>query len=146
MIYITEDERSSKESECQTKINARKSIVTDHWCLSCDINRDFTDENKHDIDKYSLMKADTKINNKHELLKIRWSYWDDNALNLQQLDIQKRLKIKAVQDISTVEAKVNERNIQADEDESKSSLHSDSLIRIIEDSYSCKQENVSKTT
>jgi len=56
------------------------------------------------------------------------------------------LKIKAVQDISTVEAKVNERNTQADEDESKSSLHSDSLIRIIEDSYSCKQENINKTT
>ncbi len=56
------------------------------------------------------MKADTKVDNKHELLKIRWSYQDDNVLNLQQLDIQKRLKIKAVQDIFTVEAKVNERN------------------------------------
>ncbi len=42
------------------------------------------------------MKADTKIDNKHELLKIKRSYQDDNALNLQQLDIQKRLKIKAV--------------------------------------------------
>jgi len=71
MIYITEDERSSKESECQAEISARKSIVTDHQCLSCDINKDFTDENKHDINKYSLIKADTKINNKHELLKIR---------------------------------------------------------------------------
>jgi len=67
-------------------------------------------------------------------------------LNLQQLDIQKRLKIKVVQNISTAEAKVNERNIQIDEDESKSSLHSDFLIRVIEDSYSCKQENVNKTT
>jgi len=100
-----------KKSECQAEISARKSIVTDHWCLSCNINKDSTDENKHDVDKYSLMKTDTKIDNKHELLKIRWSYWDDNALNLQQLDTQKRLKIKAVQDISTVEAKVNERNI-----------------------------------
>ena len=41
------------------------------------------------------MKADTKIDNKHELLKIRWNYQDDNALNLQWFDIQKRLKIKA---------------------------------------------------
>ena len=32
------------------------------------------------------MKVDTKINNKHELSKIRQSYWDDNALNLQQFD------------------------------------------------------------
>ena len=92
------------------------------------------------------MKADTKINNKHELLKIRQSYWDDSALNLQQLDTQKRSKIKAVQNIFTVEAKVNERNTQVNKNESKLSLHSDSLIRIIEDSYSCKQENVNKTT
>ncbi len=41
------------------------------------------------------MKADTKINNKHELLKIERSYRDDNALNLQWLDIQKKSKIKA---------------------------------------------------
>jgi len=56
------------------------------------------------------------------------------------------LKIKAAQDIFTAEAKVNERNTQADEDESKSFLHSNFLIRIIKDSYSCKQENVNKTT
>jgi len=68
------------------------------------------------------------------------------VLNLQQLDTQKRLKIKAVQDISTAEVKVNKRNTQADEDELKSFLHSDFLIRVIEDSYSCKQENVNKTT
>jgi len=74
MIYITESERSLKESEHQAEINARKSIATDYRRLSCDINRDFTDENKHNIDKYSLMKADTKINNKHELLKIKRSY------------------------------------------------------------------------
>jgi len=67
-------------------------------------------------------------------------------LNSQQLDTQKRLKIKAVQDIFTAEVKVNERNIQADEDESKSFLYSNSLIKIIKDSYSCKQENVNKTT
>ncbi len=66
--------------------------------------------------------------------------------NLQQLDIQKRLKIKAVQDIFTAEAKVNERNTQANEDKSKSFLHSDFLIKIIEDNYSCKQENVNKIT
>ncbi len=59
-------------------------------------NRNSTDENKHDINKYSLMKADIKIDNKHELLKIRQSYQDDNALNLQRLDTQKRSKIKAV--------------------------------------------------
>jgi len=32
-------------------------------------------------------------------------------LNLQQLDIQKKLKIKVVQNVSAAEAKVNERNI-----------------------------------
>ena len=32
------------------------------------------------------MKVDTKVNNEHEFLKIRWSYWDDDALNLQWLD------------------------------------------------------------
>jgi len=146
MIYITKSERSLKESEHQAEINARKSIVTDHQCLSCNINRDFTDENKHDVNKYSLMKADTKIDNKHEFLKIRRSYQDDNALNSQRLNIQKRLKIKAVQDIFTAEAKVNERNIQTDEDELKSSLYSDFLIKVIKDSYSYKQENVNKIT
>jgi len=74
------------------------------------INRDFTDKNEHDINKYSLTKADTKINNKHKLSKIRQSYQDDNVLNLQQLNTQKRLKIKAVQNIFTAEVKVNERN------------------------------------
>ncbi len=82
MIYITESERLSKESERQAEISARKSIVTDHQRLSCDINRDFTDENKHNVDRYSLTKADTKIDNKHELLKIRRSYQDNNASNL----------------------------------------------------------------
>jgi len=96
MIYITKNERSLKESEHQAEISARKSIVTDHQCLSCDINKDFTDENKHDVNRYSLMKADTKIDNKHELLKIRRSYQNDSASNSQQLDTQKRLKIKAV--------------------------------------------------
>jgi hypothetical protein len=146
MIYITEDERSSKESERQAEISARKSIATDHRRLSCDINRDSTDENKHDVDRYSLTKADTKIDNKHELSKIRRGYRDNSASNSQRLDTQKRSKIKAAQDISTVEAKVNERNTRTDEDESKSSLHSDLLIRVIEDSYSRKQENVNKTT
>ena len=82
MIYITESERLSKESERQAEISARKSIVTNHQRLSCDINRDFTEENKHDVDRYSLTKADTKIDNKHELLKIRRSYQDNNASNL----------------------------------------------------------------
>ena len=84
--------------------------MTDHRHLSCNINRDSTDKNKHDVNKYSLMKVDTKINNKHKLSKIERSYWDDSALNLQQLNIQKKLKIKVVQDISTAEVKVNERN------------------------------------
>ena len=86
MIYITKNEKSSKKTECQAEISARKSIVTDHQCLSCNINRDSTDENKHDVDKYSFTKVDIKINNKHELLKIERSYWDNNALNLQQFD------------------------------------------------------------
>jgi len=54
------------------------------------------------------------------------------------------LKIKAVQDIFKAEAKVNEKNTQANKDELKSFLHSNSLIRVIEDNYSCKQENVNK--
>jgi len=56
------------------------------------------------------------------------------------------LKIKAAQNIFTAEMKVNERNIQADEDELKSFLYSDLLIKIIEDNHSYKQENVNKTT
>jgi len=65
---------------------------------------------------------------------------------LQRLDIQKSLKIKAAQDISTAEAKVNERNTQVNDNELKSFLHSDFLIKVIEDSYSCKQENINKIT
>ena len=54
------------------------------------------------------------------------------------------MKIKAVQDIFTTEVKVNERNIQANKNELKSSLHSDSLIKVIENNYSCKQKNINK--
>jgi len=77
--------------------NESSTFIYMNWAESRlnSINRDFTDENKHDVDRYSLTKADTKIDNKHELLKIRRSYWDDSVLNLQQLDTQKRLKIKA---------------------------------------------------
>ncbi len=39
---------------------------------------------------------------------------------------------------------MNERNTWINEDELKSSLHNDLLIKVIEDSYSCKQENVNK--
>ncbi len=87
MIHVTENEESLKRSECQAEISTRKSIVTNHWCLSCNINRDSTDRNKHNVDRYSSTKVDTKVNNKHELLKIRWSYWDNDALNSQWLDI-----------------------------------------------------------
>ena len=51
-----------------------------------------------------------------------------------------------MQDISTAEAKVNERNTWINEDELKLFLHSDFLIKIIKDNYSCKQENVNKIT
>ncbi len=71
MIHVTEDEKSSKRSEHQAEISTRKSIMTNHQCLSCDINRDSTDRNKHSVDKYLSTKVDTKVNNKHELLKIR---------------------------------------------------------------------------
>jgi hypothetical protein len=71
MIYVKKSEKSLKKSECQAEINTRKSIATNHQCLSCNINKDFTDRNKHSVDKYSSMKADTKVNNKHELSKIR---------------------------------------------------------------------------
>jgi len=51
-----------------------------------------------------------------------------------------------VQDIFTTRAKVNKRNIQVDEDESKSFLHSNLLIKVIKDNYSYKQENINKIT
>ncbi len=146
MIHVIESEESSKRSEHQAEISTRKSIATNHQHLLCNINRNFTDRNKHSVDRYSSMKVDTKVNNKHELSKIRWSYWDDNVLSLQWLDTQKKLKIKAVQNISAAEAKVNERNTWTDEDEVKLFLHDNSLIRIIKNSYSHKQENVNKLT
>ncbi len=52
-------------------------------------------------------------------------------MNLQQLDTQKKSKIKAAQNVSATEAKVNERNTQINEDEVKSFLHDDLLIKII---------------
>ena len=82
MIHVIKSEESLKRSECQAEISTRKSIATNHQCLSCDINRNSTDRNKHNVDKYSFTKVDTKVNNEHELLKIRWSYWDNNASNL----------------------------------------------------------------
>ena len=71
MIHVTKNEESLKRSERQAEISTRKSIATNHQCLSCDINKDFTDRNKHSINKYSFMKVDIKVNNEHELLKIR---------------------------------------------------------------------------
>ena len=71
MIHVTKNEESLKRSEHQAEISTRKSIVTNHQCLLCDINRDFTDRNKHNVNKYSSMKADTKVNNEHKLSKIR---------------------------------------------------------------------------
>ena len=67
-------------------------------------------------------------------------------LNSQQLDTQKRLKIKAVQNVFAAEVKVNERNTWINEDEAKSYLYDDFLIKVIKNSYSCKQENVNKST
>ena len=71
MIHVTKNKESLKRSEHQTEISIRKSIVTNHQCLLCDINRDFTDRNKHNVNKYSSMKVDTKVNNEHELSKIK---------------------------------------------------------------------------
>jgi len=71
MIHVTENEKLSKRSECQAKISTRKSIMTNHQCLSCDINKDFTDRNKYNVNRYSFMKADTKVDNKHKLSKIK---------------------------------------------------------------------------
>jgi len=71
MIHVIEDEKLLKRSEHQAEISTKKSIATNHQRLSCDINRDFTDRNKHSVNKYSFTKFDTKIDNEHELLKIR---------------------------------------------------------------------------
>ena len=69
MIHVTKSEESLKRSEYQVEISTRKSIATNYQCLSCDINKDSTNRNKHSINKYSSMKADTKVNNEHELSK-----------------------------------------------------------------------------
>jgi len=71
MIHVAKSEESLKRSECQAEISTRKSIVTNHQHLSCNINKDFTDRNKHNVDRYSSIKVDTKVDNEHELLKIR---------------------------------------------------------------------------
>ncbi len=86
MIHITKNEESLKRFKHQAEISTRKSIATNHQHLSCNINKDFTDRNKHSVDRYSSTKADIKVNNEHELSKIKWSYWDDDALNSQRLD------------------------------------------------------------
>jgi len=60
-----------KKSEHQVEISTRKSIMTNHQHLLCNINKDFTDKNKHSVDRYSFTKADIKVDNEHELLKIK---------------------------------------------------------------------------
>lgn len=55
MVHATEGEGSSERSERQAEINTRKSIATDYRRLSCNINRDSTSRNKHDVDRYSSM-------------------------------------------------------------------------------------------
>ncbi len=71
MIHVTENEKLLKRSEHQAEINTRKSIVINYQRLSCNINRDSINRNKHSVDRYLSMKVDTKVNNEHEFLKIR---------------------------------------------------------------------------
>ena len=71
VTHVTKNEESSKRFEHQVEISTRKNIVTNHQHLSCDINRNSTNRNKYSINKYSSTKVDTKVNNEHELLKIR---------------------------------------------------------------------------
>jgi len=75
------------------------------------INEDFTNKDKYNINKYLFTQVNTKINNKYKFTKVEQSYCNNNASNLQQFNFKKRLKIKVVKNFSSIKAKINKEVI-----------------------------------
>jgi len=109
-----------------------------------DINKNFINKDKHNINKYLFTQIDTKINNKYKFTRVEQSYCDNNALNLQQFNLKKKLKIKIAQNFSSIKAKINKEITRTNKDKAKSIIYSNFLNKTIKNSYNRKQENVYK--
>jgi len=109
-----------------------------------DINKNFINKDKHNINKYLFTQIDTKINNKYKFTRVEQSYCDNNALNLQQFNLKKKLKIKIAQNFSSIKAKINKEITRTNKNKAKSIIYSNFLNKTIKNSYNRKQENVYK--
>jgi len=75
------------------------------------INKNYTNKNKYNINKYLSTQINTKINNKYKFTKVKQSYCDNNTSNSQQSNFKKRLKIEVAQNSSSIKAKINKKVI-----------------------------------
>jgi len=108
------------------------------------INKDFTNKDKHSVDKYLFTQINTKINNKYKFTRVKQSYRDNNALNSQQFNFEKKSKIKVAQNLSSIKAKINKEVIRTNKDKAKLTIYNNFLNKIIKNNYNCKQENLYK--
>jgi len=111
-----------------------------------DINKKFINKDKHNIDKYLSTQVNTKINNKYKFTRVKQSYRNNDASNLQQFNFEKKTKIKVAQNFFLIKAKINKEIIRTNKDKAKLIIYSDFLNKIIKNNYNRKQENVYKTT
>jgi len=84
------------------------------------------------------MQINTKINNKYKFTRVKQSYRNNNALNLQQFNFEKRSKIKVAQNLSLIKAKINKEVIRTNKNKAKLAIYSDFLNKIIKNSYNRK--------
>jgi len=77
------------------------------------------------------MQINTKINNKYKFTRVKQSYRNNNALNLQQFNFEKRSKIKVAQNLSLIKAKINKEVIRTNKNKAKLAIYSDFLNKII---------------
>jgi len=85
----------------------KKSVITNYRYLSNNINKDFINRDKYNINKYLFIQINTKIENKYKFIKVKRSYCDNNTLDLQQFNLEKRSKTKVVQNVFLIKAKIN---------------------------------------
>jgi len=90
------------------------------------------------------MQINIKINNKYKFTRVKQSYCNNNASNLQQFNFKKRSKIKVAQNSSSIKAKINKEVIRTNKNKAKLIIYSNFLNKIIKNNYNCKQKNIYK--
>ncbi len=58
------------------------------------------------------MQTNTRINNKYRVIYLERNYSKNNTIYLQQFNLEKRSKIKTIQNIFLIKTKINNNNIR----------------------------------